>query len=677
MMKHFISALLLSGLLSSATGLQAQEIGTWKAYMSYHNPTWVEKGGDRLYVLASNDLYAYNEKDQSIHTFDKTNGLTDTGVTLIGWNKGAARLVVIYESGYIDLVDGKDNVVSISDYYNHSMTADKTIHSIYNYGKLCYIATGFGIVCLNVAQAEIANTYNLGFAVDYCHIEGGYIYAESKQKGQYRALMTDNLLDKDNWRRTGEYVARSVSPDPELMATAKTLSPGGPQYNYFGFMRYSGGKLYTVGGGYGLTELRRPATIQVLDGGEWQIYEDDVAAKTGHQYLDLMCIDVDPTNPARVLAGGRTGLYEFSNGTFVREYNYNNSGGCLQVAHGVAAGNKDYVIVSGLKFDTTGDLWVFNGISDGSSLSQLTKEGQWVSHHNKSFMGSDNTSLNNGGCLTFDTSGNLWLANNHYKTPALVVYQPSTKGINRYTRFVNEDNAEVNGGGGVRCMAEDRDRNIWAGLNGGPVYLQPSDLSTDPGSVVFQQYKVPRNDGSNLADYLLTNIDITCMAVDGGNRKWFGTGGNGVYLISADLNTQVHHFLSSNSGLVSDNIESLAIDPKTGEVFIGTDKGLCSYLSDASEPSQTMDKETTYAYPNPVRPDYRGTITVTGLSYNADVKIVTTAGTLVAEGRSQGGTFTWDGNDLDGKRVASGVYMVEAATEDGSKGVVCKIAVIN
>ena len=88
MMKHFVSALLLSGLLSSATGLQAQEIGTWKAYMSYHNPTWVEKGGDRLYVLASNDLYAYNEKDQSIHTFDKTNGLTDTGVTLIGWNKG-------------------------------------------------------------------------------------------------------------------------------------------------------------------------------------------------------------------------------------------------------------------------------------------------------------------------------------------------------------------------------------------------------------------------------------------------------------------------------------------------------------------------------------------------------------------------------------------------------------
>lgn len=677
MMKHILSALLLSALLASSACSEAQEIGTWKAYMSYHEPTWVEQGGNKLYVLASNDLYVYNEKDESIHTFDKTNGLTDTGISLIGWNKAAARLVVIYETGYIDLIDDKDNVVSISDYYNHSMTADKTIYSLCNEGKRCYIATGFGIVCLNVAEGEIANTYNLGFAVDYCHIDAGYIYAESKQRGQYRALMTDNLLDKGNWKRTGDYVPRTVKADPELMAKAATLAPGGPKYNHFGFMRFTNGKLYTVGGGYGLAELRRPATVQVLDGDEWQVYEDDIEAKTGHQYLDLMTVDVDPTNPARVLAGGRTGLYEFSNGTFVREYSYDNTNGCLQVAHGVDAGNKNYVVVSGLKFNPSGDLWVFNGISDGSSLSLFTHDGKWESHHSASFMGTDNMSLHNGGWLTLDTSGNLWIANNFYQTAALVVYQPSTKGVNRYTRFVNEDNTEVNGAGGVRCVVEDRDGNIWAGLNGGPVYLQPSDLGTNPSEVVFQQYKVPRNDGSNLADYLLTNIDITCMAIDGGNRKWFGTGGNGVYLISADLNTQVHHFLSSNSGLVSDNIESMAINPTTGEVYIGTDKGLCSYLSDASEPVETMDKETTYAYPNPVRPDYRGTITVTGLSYNAYVKIVTTAGTLVAEGRSTGGKFIWDGNDLGGKRVASGVYMVEAATEDGSDGVVCKIAVIN
>ena len=105
--------------------------------------------------------------------------------------------------------------------------------------------------------------------------------------------------------------------------------------------------------------------------------------------------------------------------------------------------------------------------------------------------------------------------------------------------------------------------------------------------------------------------------------------------------------------------------------------GLCSYLSDATEPVSEMSKDNIYAYPNPVTPDYTGLITVVGLSYNADVKIVSSNGALIAEGRSNGGSFTWDGKDKNGDRVASGVYMVVAATSEGKKGTVCKIAVIN
>ena len=99
-------------------------------------------------------------------------------------------------------------------------------------------------------------------------------------------------------------------------------------------------------------------------------------------------------------------------------------------------------------------------------------------------------------------------------------------------------------------------------------------------------------------------------------------------------------------------------------------------MSDATATNETMTKDNVYAYPNPVRPDYTGLITVTGLTMDADVKIVTANGTLVAEGRSNGGTFTWDGCDEDGKRVASGVYMVQTATSDGKKGTVCKIAIV-
>ena len=205
--------------------------------------------------------------------------------------------------------------------------------------------------------------------------------------------------------------------------------------------------------------------------------------------------------------------------------------------------------------------------------------------------------------------------------------------------------------------------------------LERNEINND-GSI-FTQVKVPRNDGTNYADYLMTGIDIHSMAIDGAGRKWFGTNGNGVYLISADNMKQIQHFTTENSCLLSDIVRSIAINQTTGEVFFGTDNGLCSYISDATQINTEMTKDNVWAYPNPVTPDYTGLITIVGLTLNADVKILSANGTLIAEGRSNGGTFTWDGNDQKGRKVASGVYMVVTATKTGDKGTVCKIAIVN
>ena len=199
---------------------------------------------------------------------------------------------------------------------------------------------------------------------------------------------------------------------------------------------------------------------------------------------------------------------------------------------------------------------------------------------------------------------------------------------------------------------------------------------TEKENPVFTQVKVPRDDGSDRADYLLGGVDINCIAIDGANRKWMGANGSGLYLISADNIREVKHFTRANSPLLSDNVESMAIDGRTGRLFIGTDKGLCSYVADATEPAGEMRQDSVYAYPNPVRPDYSGPITITGLSFDADVKIATADGTLVHQGRSLGVSYTWDGRDRQGRRVASGVYTVFTATADGKKGTVCKIAIV-
>ena len=258
--------------------------------------------------------------------------------------------------------------------------------------------------------------------------------------------------------------------------------------------------------------------------------------------------------------------------------------------------------------------------------------------------------------------------------PALYRYDINNDEVKVFMSFVNQDGRSLNIEEGVRCAAEDVNGNIWIGTSVGPLLLEKTQF--DEPNPVFTQVKVPRNDGTNYADYLLDNVDITCLAIDAGNRKWFGTKQNGVYLISDDNLTQLAHFTAENSPLLSNHIESIAINEQTGEVFFGTEKGLCSYMSGITQTNDEMNKDNVYAYPNPVRPDYTGLISVVGLSYNAEVKITTASGRLVAEGRSNGGTFTWDGCDQSGKRVASGVYMVNTSTAEGKKGTVCKIAVV-
>ena len=275
--------------------------------------------------------------------------------------------------------------------------------------------------------------------------------------------------------------------------------------------------------------------------------------------------------------------------------------------------------------------------------------------------------------VPLDKDGYIWICSSHHSFPALLRLNPTTEKISRYTKFTNQDGTSYTLNY-VRCAAQDLQGNIWMGSDQG-LFMYTSEQIADP-TAGFTQIKVPRNDGTDYADYLMSGVNITCIAVDGGNRKWIGTDGNGIYLISADNMEQIHHFTTENSKLLSDIIESIAINHSNGEVFIGTDQGLCSYFSDATTAKNDMSDDDVYAYPNPVSPDYTGLITVVGLSFNADVKILSSNGKLIAEGRSNGGSFTWDGCDKDGKRVASGIYFVAAAKEDGTKGTVCKIAII-
>lgn len=659
--------ILLSFLLLQVTSYRAiAAIGDWKAYMAYSEVQEIEQAGNLIFVQASNNLYVYNQNDQSIQTFSKMDYLSDCGIQHIAYNKAAKRLLIFYNNANMDLMNISNyDVQNLSDYYSASTTGEKTVNDIYMYGKYAYMSNGFGIIKVNVADGEISDTYNLGFNVNWCEIKDSHIYAYSQTNGQYRALLTSNLLDKNNWSKVGGYVAKKQEDKSALKQIISTLQPGGPKYNNFYGMRFVNNLLYTCGGLWGhLIDAGRPGTIQLLDKGNWTIYDDSIAAKTGIKYVDVNSVDVDPLDPNHVFAGAKSGLYEFQNGKFIKHYNSENS-----LITSFNNTSKNYQLITSVKFDTDGNLWMLNSQSPSNqSLIEYTKDGKWVSHHKPELY-----NLGSLECLMQDSRGLLWFVNNHHELPSIYCYQASTDQLNKYSSFVNEDGATLSPVF-VRYVTEDKNQDIWIGTNIGPLLLYKKNITSD--TPIFTQVKVPRNDGTNYADYLLSGVDISCIAIDGSNRKWFGTNGNGIYVISNDCLTQIYHFTTNNSNLLSNNIEAIAINEQTGEVFAGTDKGLCSYMSDASSPNNEMTKDNVWAYPNPVKPDYTGLITITGLSFDADIKIVTTNGILVNQGRSNGGTYTWNGKDLKGQKVASGIYMVETATSDGSKGTVCKIAIV-
>ena len=665
--------LTLTMLVASVTANVAA-IGTWTAYPAYYDITEVEQAGTTLYVLASKGLFSYGTGDRSVRTYDKVNALSDCEIAHIKWCGSARRLVIIYENQNIDLLNAGGTVTNISDYYNKPMTEDKTVNSIYVDGNYAYLSTGFGIIKLNVKDAEISDTYDLGFKVNYSYIRDGKIYAASGTNGLFAASTNSNLQDKDKWTRVGDYTPKSTDIDATLLATAKAANPGGPKYNHFHFMTFQNNRLYTSGGYFasGGEDMRYPGTIQTLSGDDWTIYEDRIDTITKYSYIDNNCVAVDPFDGNHVFAAGKTGLYEFESGKLKAYYNKDNSPLHGAIDRGVELDN-NYVLIMGMTFDTAGNLWILNSQSSSNTILEYTKGGKWVSHHNTALMNGE-VGLWNMTSPMIDSRGLMWLVNDSWSLPLLAYYNISSDKMKTYRSFVNEDGTAVSPSQGVRCVAEDLGGNIWVGTSAGPLLILSSQIGTDDDT--FTQVKVPRNDGTNYADYLLTGVDITCIAIDGANRKWMGTNGNGVYTISSDNMTQVHHFTSSNSSLLSNIIHSISIDNATGRVFIGTDKGLCSYTNDATGAVTTMSRDSVYAYPNPVRPDYTGLISVVGLSYDADIKIVTSNGVLVNEGRSNGGMYTWDGCDTGGRQVASGVYMVQAATSEGDKGTVCKIAIV-
>ena len=484
------------------------------------------------------------------------------------------------------------------------------------------------------------------------------------------------------WASEGEKGLRPYKfADNTFVPGSEVIQPNSPRHDLFYRMQYvtnsKGDYRLLVAGGMnsGNNTYTTPFTAY-LDNGEWTNFDESPASELlpGVTQVNTTDLVQDPKDDTHHFAGTwRNGLKEYKNGKLVKIYHSDNS-----PIRSILPDNKyyhQYETATATQYDSEGNLWLANQHTD-TIVRFITPTGKWHALNYNELKGVEFVST-----YLFSSSGINFLECQFW--PIMGFFAFDTNGTltnvrddkhKLITTVVNQDGTSYNPGS-CYCMTEDLDGRIWCGTQMGLFVIDDATQVFDD-DFRFTQVKIARNDGSGLADYLLNGVCIQCIAVDGGNRKWIGTESNGIYLVSADGMEMIHHFQADNSPLLSDNVQTIAIHPKTGEVMIGTDKGLCSYISDATEAEEELSKNNVTAYPNPVAPDHTGPIRIEGLTFNAEVKICTVGGQLVWSGVSNGGTCTWNGCNKQGRRVASGVYNVISNTEDGNKAVVCRIVVI-
>lgn len=404
-----------------------------------------------------------------------------------------------------------------------------------------------------------------------------------------------------------------------------------------------------------------------FDGRWWNnINRRTDAALNDANITDFVCVATDPFDTTVTYVGTwGDGLLKFKNDEYVGRYSTDNS----SLEPWIQA--PEFVMVSGLAFDSHGNLWVANSGAN-NLLSVMDRNGQWRSYN----LGG----VNNGidiSVLMIDNNDYKWIIRRLGSDDKVIVFNE-----NGTLDDISDDQVKalrcVAGQGGisgsnVNCFAVDRSGYVWLGTDSGPCYFADTRKIFSESHYDANVVLVPRNDGTGQADPLFNEISVLSIAVDGNNNKWFGLE-TGVFEMSPDCRTELLNFNTSNSPLPSNSVSSMAINTD-GEVFLGTDLGLISYRGSAT-PGGTTNTDVV-AYPNPVRPGYSGYVGIKGLVEDALVRITTVDGAFVTELVAEGGQAVWDCTALDGHKVQPGIYLVFVSTYKGTERYATKILIMN
>ena len=495
------------------------------------------------------------------------------------------------------------------------------------------------------------------------------IYIYNSQMALVRQINT-NQIPESNIRFTCATVIGTTifigTKENGLFATAlsssvnfENITPIGPARNNIFSLHVTPNALWTVYGDYSADYNPYPLDsygVSKFTATGWLNipYEQVLGAQS------MTRITVNPSNENEVYASSFfSGLLKIENDVPTILYNQTNSG-----LESLTFVGPDYVDirVNGTAFDKSGNLWVTTSrIKNGLKVFKST--GQWQSYAMDNIL--DSAIDNNFGTIAIDKNGTKWLSTSE---DGVIGFNESSGKFKKITIGPDTGNLPVSN---VRTVAVDTRNQLWIGTTKGLRVLpnvgnfQSEEQMTANPIIIVED---------NLAQELLFEQFITDIAVDGANNKWIGTADSGLFLVSPNGKETKYHFTINNSPLPSNVINDVGINSVSGEVFIATAKGLVSFKGVSTAAND--DLSNAYVYPNPVRPEYQGTVKIAGLLDKATIKITDIEGNLVYETTSEGGTIEWDTTAFGKYKVASGVYMIFISAQDGVETKVKKVMII-
>src|SRR5664280_2807884 len=514
--------------------------------------TWKPGNGsedDEVWDIAFGNNKIFAATDNGVYSAD----LTNLGLSYFGnWNlvsllpNPVARYTLLTFSGnklYANLSDplsGGDQVFSVSD----------------NSSLFLFIS---GIFNRSFDSSSTGFTISSGSSVKYFNPGGSLVKTISSYGWAVPNIAGAIADNSDIW--ISDISSGLVRGENMSEFTALTL-PGPVSNNAFNITSLNGKTVVCSGAAdASWNSMGRPLQVSIFENKNWTSLQSGTIT-------DPMRALIDPLNSDHIFVSTwGNGLLEYKNNNLLKQYSVSNSP--LQTT----TPGPSNVKVCGMAMDNSENLWLTqSGVS--GSIKVLKSDGNWIINP---------VAVNApvSGDIIITTKGQKWIILprgyglfilDDNKTPDVFTDDKFKKML-----VMDTENQMISF---VYSIAEDLDGNIWVGTDQGPViYFNPENVFSS--DLKATRIKVPRNDGTNLADYLLKTETITSIAVDGANRKWLGTAGSGAYLLSADGTTQIKNFNEQNSPLLSNSIITLAVDNKTGDVWFGTSKGIQSYRGDA------------------------------------------------------------------------------------------------